>query len=335
MYPLLRRLLFTLPPELSHHWCLSALARLHQGRVSTRVFGVPVVRPITVMGLDFPNAVGLAAGLDKEGRYIDALGDVGFGFIEVGTLTPRAQPGNPLPRLFRLPKDKALLNRMGFNNGGIEAFLPYAAARRYTGILGVNIGKNKVTPLENALDDYIWGLQQVYPYADYVTINLSSPNTPGLTTLQSAQYLQPLLQGLKNTQKRLHAQTYRYVPLVVKVSPDLQRESVQVMADIFLENGIDGVISTNTTIMRTGLKTTEFSQELGGISGAPLFEQSTKVLTWFHQALGKEIPLIAAGGIFSAKDAQIKRAAGAALVQVYTGFIYEGPTLVRDIAKAL
>lgn len=287
--------------------------------------------PITVMGLTFPNAIGLAAGLDKNGDYIDALGQLGFGFIEVGTVTPKPQQGNPQPRLFRLVKEQAIINRMGFNNKGVDYLAERIKAKRFDGIIGVNIGKNATTPLENALEDYIFCLNKVYPLADYITINISSPNTPGLRSLQEKDSLYQLLVGLKHEQIRLANDTGRYVPLVIKIAPDLSEQEVLTMADALIANKMDGVIATNTTLDRDGVKQSTYANEAGGLSGLPLFNKSTRILTQLKQALASSpIALIASGGIITAAHAEEKKQAGADLVQLYTGLIYRGPALVRE-----
>ncbi len=283
------------------------------------------------MGLEFANPLGLAAGLDKNGDYIDALGGLGFGFVEIGTVTPRPQPGNPRPRLFRLPEAQAIINRMGFNNKGIEHLLENAARRRYQGILGINIGKNFDTPVERAVDDYLIGLNKSYPLADYITVNISSPNTPGLRDLQKSEMLRALLEPLKARQMQLHEETSRYVPLVVKVAPDLDEGEIEVMTDTFNQLDIDGVIATNTTATRDGVQGMVHGEEAGGLSGKPLLDKSTQVLSMFRQHLRGETALIAAGGVFSSQDMQLKLESGADLVQVYSGFVYRGPGIVREL----
>ncbi len=327
-YRLLRPLLFALPPETAHHLSLAALDLL------ARLAGpgsVPEVDPVTVMGLRFPNRLGLAAGLDKNGDHIDALGRLGFGFIEVGTVTPRPQPGNRRPRLFRLPRAGALINRMGFNNRGVEHLVARIRQRRYAGVLGVNLGKNFDTPLTRALEDYRFGLRRVYPWADYVTVNLSSPNTPGLRDLQAGDQLGGLLGPLQETRRELAERTGRHVPLLVKVAPDLTDEAIAVMADTLAHHGVDGVIATNTTIDKSAVAGLRHGGETGGLSGRPLFVRSTEVLAAFRRRLPERVALVAAGGVFSRADFEAKRAAGADLVQVYTGLVYRGPALVREI----
>jgi len=295
-----------------------------------------VVAPVTIMGIEFPNAVGLAAGLDKNARHIDALSQCGFGFIEVGTVTPLAQSGNDKPRLFRLPDDEAIINRMGFNNDGVEALVRYAKRNQKKCILGINIGKNKITPLEDAVDDYILCMQQVYAYADYITINISSPNTPGLRELQHGEGLSEFLSRLKDKQSELHHTTQRYVPLAVKIAPDLSNDEINDIASRLISAKIDAVIATNTTNSRPStLVHTDVAKETGGLSGKPVFKVSNIVLKQLVIALKGEIPVIAVGGITSAADAIEKINAGVSLVQIYTGFIYSGPKLVHDCALAI
>ena len=290
------------------------------------------------MGLTFPNPVGLAAGLDKDGAYIDGLAALGFGFIEIGTVTPRAQPGNPKPRMFRLPEAQALINRMGFNNGGVDAFVRNVQASRFyqeqQGILGLNIGKNADTPIERATDDYLSCLDKVYPYAAYVTVNISSPNTKNLRQLQQASEIDALLASLKQAQSRLADTHGRYVPLVLKIAPDLDDEQIDTIASALLRHHIDGVIATNTTITRDAVQGLTHANETGGLSGAPVRDLSTRVIRALHQVLQGEIPIIGVGGILTGADASEKMAAGASLVQLYTGLIYRGPALVNECASA-
>ena len=281
------------------------------------------------MGLRFENPLGLAAGLDKNGDYIDALGGLGFGFIEIGTVTPRPQPGNPRPRLFRLPEAEAIINRMGFNNLGVEHLVANAARRKYRGVLGINIGKNFDTPVERALDDYLFGLERVYGVADYVTVNISSPNTPGLRDLQRAAMLRALIEPLMQKQASLAATSERQVPLVVKVAPDLDSEEIDAMAETFNELQVDGVIATNTTARREGVTGLRHGDEQGGLSGRPLFSLATEVLSRFRRQLDESIALIAAGGVFTQADFEEKLARGADLVQIYTGLIYRGPGIAK------
>ena len=336
MYSLIRRLLFLFDAESIHVFSLKFLSFANSTGLLKLFVKNRVESPVTVMGIDFPNAVGLAAGLDKNARHIDALAQCGFGFIEVGTVTPLAQPGNDKPRLFRLVADNAIINRMGFNNAGVKALIDNVKQRRSNCVLGINIGKNKNTPLENAVDDYLACMQQVYPYADYIAINISSPNTPGLRDLQHGEGLTSLLTQLKNKQGELDKQYQRYVPLAVKIAPDLDEDEIQDIAGRLLSAEIDAVIATNTTNSRpASLSCKELAREEGGLSGAPVFEISTHVLTQLVKALDGKIPVIAAGGISSPGDALKKIQAGASLIQIYTGFIYSGPELINDCAMAL
>jgi dihydroorotate dehydrogenase len=329
LYGLARPLLFSLDEENAHELALRAAGL-------AALFTPPVPRsPVRAMGLEFANPVGLAAGLDKNAAHIDALGALGFGFLEVGTVTPRAQPGNPRPRLFRLPERDAIINRLGFNNVGLEAFIANVRRARWNGVLGINIGRNADTPAERAIDDYELGLKQVYPHASYVTINISSPNTKGLRTLQEAQHLDALLNRLTRLREPLAERYGRRVPLVVKVAPDLNGEEITAMADAVRRHGIDGVIATNTTVSREGVEGLRFANEAGGLSGAPVRDKATQVLRAFATALHGEATLIGAGGVMSGADAREKIAAGAALVQLYTGLIYRGPDLVAECASAL
>ncbi len=333
MYSLLRPLLFTLPPETAHHVTLHSLNILHRLKLTQLVFGKIPDAPCSVMGLNFPNPVGLAAGMDKNAESIDSLAALGFGFIEVGTVTPRPQPGNPPPRLFRLPKAQALINRMGFNNQGIDKLLDNVQKARFRGILGINIGKNWDTPLENAVDDYLIGLHKVYAYADYVAVNISSPNTPGLRQLQQGDELDRMLSTLKNAQQQLAAQHDKYVPLVVKIAPDLGEEELVVIANKLLTYDIDGVIATNTTLSRVGVENLPYANETGGLSGTPLSARATEVVQQLSNTLQRKIPIIAVGGVMSATDAQKKLKAGASLVQIYTGLIYRSPALIKEIVN--
>jgi dihydroorotate dehydrogenase len=291
------------------------------------------------MGIRFPNPVGLAAGLDKDGACIDGLAALGFGFIEIGTVTPRAQPGNPKPRMFRLPQANALINRMGFNNGGVDAFVSNVQASRFyqekQGILGLNIGKNADTPIERATEDYLICLEKVYPFADYVTVNISSPNTKNLRALQQTSALDALLGALKQSQRSLADRHGRYVPLVLKIAPDLDAEQIKSIADSLLQHQIDAVIATNTTITRDAVQGLAHAEEAGGLSGAPVLALSNHVISALRAELGDAIPIIGVGGILSGADARAKFAAGAKLVQLYTGLIYRGPALVRECVQAL
>lgn len=287
------------------------------------------------MGIHFPNPCGLAAGLDKNGECIRAFDDMGFGFVEIGTITPRPQPGNDKPRIFRIPEANAVINRMGFNNKGVDYLIDQVRKAKFNGVLGINIGKNKDTPDENAKDDYIHCMRKVYNFATYITINISSPNTPGLRSLQYGEALNELLSSLKAEQTSLAKKFDKYVPVAVKIAPDLTLEEVESIAECLIENGIDGVIATNTTLSRVGVEGLEHGDEQGGLSGQPVKEKSTQVIQMLAKALNDQIPIIGVGGIASGEDAKEKIAAGAKLVQVYTGFIYQGPELVKEVVKAL
>ncbi len=333
LYCLARPLLFALDPELAHDLTIQGLARAG-GLMRWMAPAVPCA-PRRVMGIEFPNPLGLAAGLDKNGEAIDGLAALGFGFIEIGTVTPRPQPGNPRPRLFRIPEAQAIINRMGFNNAGVDALVENVRRARYRGVLGINIGKNFDTPLERAVDDYRVCLRKVYPHASYVTVNISSPNTKNLRALQGADELDALLGALKSEQQRLADEQGRYVPLVLKIAPDLEPEQVVAIADRLLHHRIDGVIATNTTVSRDGVAHLPHGQEAGGLSGAPLREKSTAVIRALHANLGDAVPIIGVGGILNGADALEKIEAGASLVQVYTGLIYRGPDLVRDVLAAV
>lgn len=338
LYALTRPLLFSLDPETAHNLTLPALQRAAQMGL-LRHYAKPANTPVKVMGITFPNAVGLAAGLDKDGAYIDGLAGLGFGFIEIGTVTPRGQPGNPKPRMFRLPQAQALINRMGFNNHGVDAFVKNVQASRFyqnkEGVLGLNIGKNADTPMERALEDYVHCLKKVYPYASYVTVNISSPNTKNLRQLQDASELDTLLAGLKRTQSELTDQHQRHVPIALKIAPDLDAEQVKTIADALIRHRIEAVIATNTTISRTAVEGMLHAEETGGLSGAPVFDASNHVISLLKKELGNDIPIIGVGGILSGTDAKAKIAAGAALVQLYTGLIYRGPALIKECAAAL
>lgn len=335
LYRLLRPLLFRLDPETAHNLTLGGMARLHAlGLLRPLLPAVPPL-PVRVMGLDFPNPVGLAAGLDKNGEAIDAWAALGFGFIEVGAVTPRPQPGNPRPRVFRLPQARALINRMGFNNLGVDHLLANLDNTDYRGILGVNLGKNFDTPIERAADDYLICLDKLYTRASFVTLNISSPNTQNLRNLQGTEELDGLLGRIKAAQQRLTDRHGKYTPVAVKVAPDLDDTQTAAMAELFRRHRLDAVIATNTTVSRAGVEGLPHGQEAGGLSGAPLKAASNRVLAAFHAALGGEIPLIGVGGILSGEDARAKVAAGASLVQLYTGLIYRGPDLVREVVEAL
>jgi dihydroorotate dehydrogenase len=338
LYALARPLLFSLDAEEAHNLTLPALRRA-AGLGLTRVLRRPLPDPRKVMGIAFPNPVGLAAGLDKDGAYIDGLAALGFGSIEIGTVTPRAQPGNPKPRMFRLPDANAIINRMGFNNGGVDAFVRNVQASKFyrnkEGVLGLNIGKNADTPIERAADDYLLCLEKVYPYASYVTVNISSPNTKNLRQLQGASELDALLATVKDAQQRLADQHKRYVPIALKIAPDVDGEQVKNIADALLRHKFDGVIATNTTISRDAVKGMAHADEAGGLSGAPVFDASNQVIRALKAELGDALPIIGVGGILSGADARAKVEAGAALVQLYSGLIYRGPALIRECADAL
>jgi len=337
-YALARPFLFGLDPEHAHEVTLGALARLQNTPMQCAWAQARVDDPVTVAGLKFPNRIGLAAGLDKNGRCIDGLAAMGFGFIEVGTVTPKGQPGNPKPRMFRLPEANALINRLGFNNDGLDAFIANvkrAQFRKKGGILGLNIGKNAATPIERAVDDYLLCLDGVYPHADYVTVNISSPNTKNLRALQSDEALDALLGAVQERKTSLAKQHGRSVPIFVKIAPDLDSTQVDVIAATLKRNRIDGVIATNTTIARDAVKTLRHGDEAGGLSGTPVFEASNRVIAQLRAALGRNYPIIGVGGVLSAADARAKVAAGANLVQIYTGFIYKGPALIDAAARAL
>jgi dihydroorotate dehydrogenase len=337
-YALTRPFLFGLDAEHAHELTLGSIARLQNTPLQCLWQQPRIDDPVTIAGLRFPNRVGLAAGLDKNGRCIDGLGAMGFGFIEVGTVTPQAQPGNPKPRIFRLPEANALINRLGFNNEGLEAFLANvrrAHFRARGGILGLNIGKNAATPIERAVDDYLLGLEGVYPHADYVTVNISSPNTQNLRSLQSDEALDALLGALQQRRQQLIARHGRSVPMFVKIAPDLDETQVGVIAATLQRHAIDGVIATNTTLARDAVQGLAHASEVGGLSGAPVAEASNRVIRALRAALGPSYPIIGVGGVLSGADAQAKRAAGADLVQLYTGLIYRGPELVTEVARAL
>lgn len=343
LYRLARPWLFALDPEHAHHRTLHALERAHRLGIAQFLSTRLPDDPVHAMGLTFRNPVGLAAGLDKNAAHIDALADLGFGFIEVGTVTPQPQPGNPQPRMFRLVPAQALINRLGFNNEGVAAFVNHIT-RQHTfsnvgGIIGLNIGKNAVTPMERALDDYVAGLTAVYPLAAtracYVTVNISSPNTKNLRELQSGHEFITLLHGLAQARKRLADQYGRYLPIAIKIAPDLEDSALPYMADLMVEHGMDAIVATNTTLARDAVQGLAHAQENGGLSGAPVFQRSTEVVRQLAQHLQGRLPIIAVGGILSGEDAVKKFEAGATLVQLYTGLIYRGPQLVSEARQAL
>ncbi|MCL2831493.1 MAG: quinone-dependent dihydroorotate dehydrogenase [Betaproteobacteria bacterium] len=337
-YPLLRKLFFSLDAENAHAFGMRGIALLSALKLSPLLGAQRIDAPVRLMGLDFPNPVGLAAGLDKNGEFIDGLAALGFGFIEIGTVTPRPQPGNPKPRLFRIPERNAILNRMGFNNAGVDALaanVRRAAFPKNGGILGINIGKNFDTPNEKAVEDYLLCFERVYPLASYVAVNISSPNTKNLRELQKDEALDALLAPLKAAQTRLADLHGRYVPLALKIAPDLEDEQIAAIAARLKSHRIDAVIATNTTLSRQGVEGLPFAAESGGLSGEPLFSAANAVLEKLALALAGEVPIIGVGGIMSGEDARVKIAAGASLVQLYSGLIYRGPKLVAEAATAL
>ncbi|QDW67467.1 quinone-dependent dihydroorotate dehydrogenase [Luteimonas granuli] len=336
MYGLARPFLFAFDAERAHGLALSSLGALHRLRL-LRLLAEPRRFPTKLLGLTFPNPVGLAAGLDKNGEYVDALLALGFGFVEIGTVTPRPQPGNQKPRMFRLPEHQAIINRLGFNNDGVEALVRNVdrAKRRGDGLLGINIGRNKDTPNESAHLDYLLCLERVYPLADYVTVNISSPNTAGLRELQEEQALRRLVSELRDGQERLAVLHGRRVPLLVKVAPDLSDEDIDAAARVLGDLRVDGVIATNTTVSRIAVQGHEHAHQAGGLSGEPLMNKSTAVLRMLRTRLPADIPLIGVGGILSGADAAKKMAAGASLVQLYTGLVYRGPGLVGECVEAI
>lgn len=333
MYRLLRALLFSLPAEFAHRLSLSSLKILLI--LKKNKYQPPEHSPKQVMGLEFKNPIGLAAGLDKNGDYIDALGSLGFGFIEIGTVTPKPQAGNPRPRLFRLRRSSGIINRMGFNNRGVDYLVENVKKRKYQGVLGINIGKNKSTKLEDALDDYEYCISKIFPYADYIVINVSSPNTPGLRGLQHGKMLDDLLEGIKKVQQSLSEEHKRYVPIAYKIAPDLLEEEVVSICEQLNKASIDGLIATNTTVSRKGIEGSRYVDEAGGLSGEPIFGKSTETQKLFRELLDESIPIIGVGGVFSPEDAKTKFVAGASLVQLYTGLIYLGPSLLKRILAEL
>ena len=335
MYGLARPLLFRLDAERAHDLSLRALDVLAGTGLASLLAGRPAPMPTEAFGLRFPNPVGLAAGLDKNGEHIDSLFALGFGFIEIGTVTPRPQPGNPKPRMFRLPREQALINRLGFNNQGVDALVKNVQRARRRGVLGINIGKNRDTPNDAAADDYLFCLERVYPLADYVTVNISSPNTAGLRELQEEQSLRRLVGTLREAQERLAAQHGRRVPLLVKVAPDLSDDDIEAAARVLSDLRVDGVIATNTTVSRINVQGAPLARETGGLSGAPLMNKSTTVLRRLRTRLDDDIPLVGVGGVLSGADAVKKMAAGATLVQLYSGLVYRGPKLIGECVEAI
>lgn len=330
LYSLVKPILFALDPELAHEISLEMLQQFHRILPDRNV-----AIPTRVMGIDFPNPVGLAAGLDKNGDYLDGLGKLGFGFIEVGSVTPVAQPGNPQPRLFRLSQQHSLINRMGFNNKGVDHLLEQIDDKPRNFVLGINIGKNLSTPVDQALSDYCLGYEKSYTRADYITINISSPNTPGLRDLQNEAELEALLSGITQLRARLEDQHQLHRPLAIKLSPDLEQKAIPGIAELLRKYSVDGLIATNTTISRDAVKKHRLRGEKGGLSGAAMQDQSRQLLTAFHEQLGDDIPIISVGGIDSAEEARLRFELGAKLIQVYTGLIYRGPGLINTIARSL
>ncbi|HET7162837.1 MAG TPA: quinone-dependent dihydroorotate dehydrogenase [Rhodanobacteraceae bacterium] len=336
MYATLRPLLFSLEAETAHRLTLYALGVAQRSNLMRWVAQPPPAGlPVRAFGIDFPNPVGLAAGLDKNGEHLDALGALGFGFVEIGTVTPRPQPGNPKPRLFRLPDQEALINRMGFNNDGVAALVRNVEGSQWRGVLGINIGKNKDTPNDRAVDDYLACLERVYPLASYVAVNVSSPNTPNLRDLQQGESLQRLTAMLTEAREKLAARHGARKPLLLKIAPDLDDAQMDAIATALLESGIDGLICTNTTIHRSAIAGAPHANETGGLSGKPLFEPATEVLRGMAQRLGDRIPLVGVGGVLTGSDAADKISAGAKLVQIYSGLIYRGPWLLTECVEEI
>lgn len=332
----IRPFIFKLNPESAHNLIMKSMHIASSNSVLTSLVEQKVEsRPCKVMGIDFPNPVGLAAGLDKDGEAIDAFGALGFGFIEVGTVTPKPQPGNDKPRLFRVIPAEGIINRMGFNNLGVDNLVKNIKKSRYKGVLGVNIGKNKVTPLEKSVDDYLYCLDKVYNYATYITVNISSPNTPNLRKLQLGSALEELVVALKTRQAELAKQYNKYVPIAIKIAPDLTDEEIANICEIFLKNNVDGIIATNTTLDREMINDMPHVREAGGLSGRPVFEKSTEVLNKISKIIDGRIPIIGVGGIDSPLAARKKFENGASLIQIYSGFIYKGPSLIQKIVKYL
>ena len=337
-YSFLRPWLFCLDPEKAHNLTLSNLDRAERWGLLQRFITKPVADPHTLCGIQFPNPVGLAAGLDKDGKHIDSLAALGFGFLEIGTVTPRAQAGNPKPRMFRLPEAEGIINRMGFNNDGVQACVARVRKSKFWqngGVLGLNIGKNASTPIDQASQDYVMAMSAVYEIASYITVNISSPNTQHLRSLQSEEMLRSLLHDLSEERKKLSDQYGVHKPLFLKIAPDLDQEDIHLIADLLVEFGIDAVIATNTTISREAVKGMKYGEEVGGLSGAPVRDASSQVIKTLKARLGNTLPIIGVGGILSGADAREKVMAGASLIQIYSGLIYRGPELVNECAKAL
>ena len=336
-YPLVRPFLFSLDPEEAHDFSFAQLDRLERCGLLKTLIGKPIQKPVDLCGLHFRNPVGLAAGLDKDGKHIDALATLGFGFLEIGTVTPKPQPGNPKPRMFRLPNVQGLINRMGFNNDGVDACIERVKQSNFYqegGVIGLNIGKNATTPIEHAVDDYVTCLKSVYPVASYITANISSPNTKNLRDLQGESLLRDLLTGLHQARQTLSDQYGVRKPIFLKIAPDLEALDLKLIADLLLEFEIDAVIATNTTISRTGVEHLEHGQEAGGLSGSPVLMRSNQTIHHLFQVLHNQIPIIGVGGILSGENVKQKLDAGASLVQIYTGLIYKGPKLIADCVRA-
>lgn len=334
MYSLVQKSLLLCDPEWSHDFSISYLNKTQHSWLKNTYAQSLVKKPIECMGLTFDNPIGLAAGLDKNAECIDAFAAMGFGFVEVGTTTPKPQSGNPKPRLFRLPEYRSIINRMGFNNKGVDYLVEQVKASQYQGILGINIGKNKDTPEENALDDYLICMQKVYEHASYITINISSPNTPGLRNLQYGDSLIALLSGLKAAQTELHSATGKYVPLAVKIAPDNDEAALKEIANALIQTEMDGVIATNTTLDREPVANHKHAGEAGGLSGAVLTNKSLDVTKTLSKALAGKLPIIGVGGISCEEDAKLRYKAGATLLQVYSSFIYSGPKLIKELVNA-
>jgi dihydroorotate dehydrogenase len=336
-YPLVRPFLFSLDPEEAHDFSFAQLDRLERCGLLKTLIGKPIQKPVDLWGLHFRNPVGLAAGLDKDGKHIDALATLGFGFLEIGTVTPKPQPGNPKPRMFRLPNVQGLINRMGFNNDGVDACIERVKQSNFYqegGVIGLNIGKNATTPIEHAVDDYVTCLKSVYPVASYITANISSPNTKNLRDLQGESLLRDLLTGLHQARQTLSDQYGVRKPIFLKIAPDLEALDLKLIADLLLQFEIDAVIATNTTISRTGVEHLEHGQEAGGLSGSPVLMRSNQTIHHLFQVLHNQIPIIGVGGILSGENVKQKLDAGASLVQIYTGLIYKGPKLIADCVRA-
>jgi dihydroorotate dehydrogenase len=335
IYSIAKPLLFQLDAEKAHDLTLKSLRFAEKAGFLSLYPSAPKCQPRKIMGIEFPNPVGLAAGLDKNGVVIDGMAALGFGFIEIGTVTPRPQPGNPKPRLFRVKEAQGIINRFGFNNLGVDQLIRNVQAAKYRGVLGINIGKNFDTPNERAVDDYLIGLRKVYPYATYIVVNISSPNTKNLRQLQEKEALDVLLSTLKAEQRILADQYGKYVPIALKIAPDLDAPQIIEIADLLKKHAFDGVIATNTTLDREAVKGMPHAEETGGLSGAPVRQKSTQVIQQLSQQLAGELPIIGVGGILSGADAEEKIAAGASLVQLYSGLIYRGPQLVHEVCRSL